>query len=287
MMMAFEVYDYHELVRLLEEHPEWRADLRRLLLTDELLALPEIVRELVEAQRRAEERLSRVEEHLAALAEAQRRTEEAQRRTEERLSRVEEHLAALAEAQRRTEEAQRHTEERLSELASIVEKLAVQGLSLVNAQQRTNDKLGYLIGRALEGEYRDKASAYFGRLLRRVRVVEFETLRDTLEAHLSAEEVADALLVDLIVSSRPRARPEASEVYLAVEVSAVVDQKDVKRAWRRARLLQQAGYLAIPMVAGERTTLEADDEARSSQVAVLQDGRVFLWEEALQAWLAQ
>jgi hypothetical protein len=41
--MAFSVEDFQDLIRLLQERPEWRADLRRLVLTDELLALPELV----------------------------------------------------------------------------------------------------------------------------------------------------------------------------------------------------------------------------------------------------
>ena len=44
-------------MRLLAEHPEWKTELRRLLLSEESLALPEIVRELAEVQRRTEERL--------------------------------------------------------------------------------------------------------------------------------------------------------------------------------------------------------------------------------------
>jgi hypothetical protein len=39
--MVFGVDDFHDLVRLLQERPEWRAELRRLVLTEELLALPE------------------------------------------------------------------------------------------------------------------------------------------------------------------------------------------------------------------------------------------------------
>ena len=66
--MAFNIEDFQDLIRLLQERPEWRADLRRLVLTDELLALPELVRELAEAQRRTEVR-------VGGLQEAQQRTE--------------------------------------------------------------------------------------------------------------------------------------------------------------------------------------------------------------------
>ena len=292
--MAFTIQEYLDLVRLLAEHPEWRSELRRLLLSEDLLALPEIVRELAEAQRRTEEQ-------VAALAEAQRRAEERLGRIEERLDRVEGHLdrveghlAALAEAQRRTEEqvaalaeAQRRTEERLERLQTTVAILAEQVRALVEAQQRTDITIGGLKGRILEMTYRDKAMAYFGPLLRRLRVVPLQTLEETLETRLSSEEFKDLLSLDLLVSGQPRYHPEMPEVWLAVEISAVVDQEDLNRARRRANLLRQAGYRAIPVVAGERTTLGAEDEARLHKVAVLQDGRVFLWEEALQAWAAQ
>lgn len=40
--MAFDVKEYLDMVRLLTEHPEWKAELRRLLLTQELLKLPDV-----------------------------------------------------------------------------------------------------------------------------------------------------------------------------------------------------------------------------------------------------
>ncbi len=39
--MPFTVDEFRDLIRLLEERPEWRAELRHLLLTDELLSMPE------------------------------------------------------------------------------------------------------------------------------------------------------------------------------------------------------------------------------------------------------
>ena len=46
--MPFTVDEFHDLIRLVESHPEWRAELRRLVLTDELLTLPEQVGVLTE-----------------------------------------------------------------------------------------------------------------------------------------------------------------------------------------------------------------------------------------------
>ena len=42
---------FQDLVRLLEQGPEWRTELRRLVLTEELLGLPALVGELAEVLR--------------------------------------------------------------------------------------------------------------------------------------------------------------------------------------------------------------------------------------------
>ncbi|MDW8351112.1 MAG: hypothetical protein RML99_04295, partial [Anaerolineae bacterium] len=75
--MAFTVSDFRDLIELLEQYPQWRQELRRLVLTDELLDLPRVVKELgeriaelVEAQKRAEARLDRVEDRLDRLDRA-------------------------------------------------------------------------------------------------------------------------------------------------------------------------------------------------------------------------
>jgi len=135
------------------------------LLTEELLSLPQIVRDLskaiealAEAQRRTEERVARLEEAVVALAEAQRRTEERVAQLEERTARLEEIVAALAEAQRRTEErvarleeavvalaeAQRRTEERVARLEEIVAALAESQRQLAEAQRQMEARIARL-----------------------------------------------------------------------------------------------------------------------------------------------
>jgi len=73
--MAFTAAEFHDLVRLVEAHPEWRAELRRLVLTDELLALPEQVGALTRAvtalagnQQRLEDQMSALTLQVTALA---------------------------------------------------------------------------------------------------------------------------------------------------------------------------------------------------------------------------
>ncbi len=83
--MAFTVTDFNDLTRLLAERPEWQAELRRLILTEDLLALPGIVRELAEAQRDLAEAQRRTEVQVQALTARVDDLAAAQRRTEERV----------------------------------------------------------------------------------------------------------------------------------------------------------------------------------------------------------
>jgi hypothetical protein len=53
--------EFRDLIRLIEAHPEWRADLRRLVLTDELLTLPQQVGALT----REVTTLATTQQHLA------------------------------------------------------------------------------------------------------------------------------------------------------------------------------------------------------------------------------
>jgi len=106
--MAFTVQSYHDLVQLLAEHPEWRAELQRLMLSDKLLALPENVRDPAEVQQYAERRLEALTARVGELEEAQRRTErrleeltEAQQWMELRLDTLTQWLDALLETQNR------------------------------------------------------------------------------------------------------------------------------------------------------------------------------------------
>ncbi len=312
--MSFAVQDYHDLVDLLEKRPQWRSDLRRLLLSDDLLALPAIVDKLAITVGELAEAQKRTEARIAELAEAQQHTEQQLAALTARVDaltvRVDaltahvdaltvrvDALAArleeLAEAQKRTEqrldslaarmeelaEAQRHTEQQLAALAAHVEALTVE-------QRKMQNKLARVDGRTLEIDFRQKAPAYFGRLMRRLKIVEVHMLEDQLAEQLSPEEYDDFLRLDLLLTGLLWQQPDRPQIWLAVEVSSVVDREDIVRARRRADLLRKAGYPTIPVAAGEEATLGAESEARFQKVALIQDGRTLLWDEALSASLA-
>ena len=304
--------DYWELSRLLEENPELRADLRRLVLTQDLLDLPGIVRELAEAQRRTEERVGdlaeaqrRTEERVGRLEEAITGLAEAQRRTEERVGRLEEAMGGLAEAQRRTEERVGRLEEAMVRLEDAQRRTEEQMTRLIQAQVRTDQTLahidqilartdqrltslenhvGTMRGQLLEWAYREKCPTYFGSILRRARPVNIQEFEDALEPTLSEQEVRDLYRADLLVRGVPRS-PGAQEVTLVLEISRVADRGDAERALRRAGILHARGMAAIPAIAGEAVTEGAENFAAEHHVLILQDGRQLYWQDALAHWV--
>ena len=325
--MAFDVQEYRAFIELLYKHPEWRAELRQLVLTEELLTLPQLVQELVEAHKRGEERMTRIEQSLVELVEAQKRNEqsiaelvEAQKRNderfaelievqkrheerlagvEERLTRLEQTVAELIEVQKRHEERLAAVEERLAKVEERLEgveerltRLENTVAELAEAQKRTElevqrltNRMGHIVGDLLEIKYRDKPFSYFGRIVRRARVVDLAEVEDWLGERLSEEQLIDLFQLDLVVRGQlrqPRGeRKEHPEVWLAVEVSSVVDGEDVQRAARRAEILRQAGLPVLAVAAGGNLTPEARELARTKGVALQADGQLELLEEAL------
>jgi len=279
--MGMTIQDLHDLIRLLQEHPDWRAELRRVLLTSELLELPELVREIVAIQRRHSELLeqhSREISELRALVvqliEAQRRTEqrveelvEAQRRTEQR---VEE----LAEAQRQTEvqiaASRAETDARFQELAEEIRRLS-----------RTVDRLAEW-QRGESG--RREGEQYEQHTLRRApnlfaggeggNAIEFSVrrrvsrwLQPYYQGQQMPEPLADPLLADIIWW-------KGDEVVVA-EVSQKVNGQDVRRAKLRANTLREVGVQAMPVVIGEEwATPESQALAQQEEVEWMVGGGV-------------
>jgi hypothetical protein len=237
--MAFTVADVRDLVRLLDEQPDWRAEVRRQLLTDELLAMPEQI-----AQQRRD--IQRIEEQIAR-----------QRRDIHRIE------GQLVEQRRATDRRFQQVEDQIAALTRTVDTL-------------TND-VGELKGDSLERRYREKAGAYFGRLLRRTHVLSDDELNKLLDdavaqGVLTEDECDEVIWADAIV--RGRRRGDRAQVVAVAEVSWGVGIKDVERASRRADLLARVGFTTLPVVGGKAVTREAAELARQKGVWQLFDGRL-------------
>ena len=265
--MSFTVREFRDLIRILEEHPEWREELRRQVLSEELLRLPE---ELAAFRAEARERMDRLEQALIALTA---RVEELTARVDALTARVDE----LAQAQRRTEERMDRLEQALITLTARVDALTARVDELAQVQKGMLIDLGHLKGRDKERQYREKAHAYFGRHLAHLRVLGGDALARMLEPEvergvISLEEYLGIMEADLV--ARGRWRGTGEEVYLLVEVSWGVGPSDVERALARASYLAKTGRRVVAGVAGEEALPQVEREAIEKGVVVATDGRV-------------
>lgn len=218
--MTFTVQDFQDLLRLLDEHPEWQAELRRRMLTDELLEVPALLRRMADAQARTDEQLVALTARVDAL------TARVDALTQ-RVDAIAEQLATLTA--------------RVDALTDRIDRLAVR----VEANT----------GELLEIRYERRAPAYFSPMARRVRVLDWSTIADLLDdavddGRISEAERQDAVLADLVAAGQRR--DGRADVYLVAEVSVDIGADDIRRAADRANILAKLGRPAIPVVAGER-----------------------------------
>ena len=247
--MAFTVQEFHDLVVLLTQHPEWRAELRRLVLTEELLALPPIVHDLAEGQQHTTQQVVQLAQQMAQLTQQMTQLTQQMTQLTQQMTQLTQQVAQLTEAQQRTER-------------QII---------------RLQDDVGELKGIILEERYRNRAFAYFSRLIRGTHALTGDELvallgRAVAEGRLSEDGMDEIARADVVVRGQRRESPD--EVYLVVEVSWGVGPGDVERAVRRAALLAQTGLQTMPVVAGERITDDAAELARAMRVWQVLDGRV-------------
>ena len=306
--MTVTTIKFHELVRALETHPRWRAELREVLFPQEFLDLPGAVKELAEAQRRTEEALVRLTERMergfaeaaAARAEAaadRQRIWQAIRETNERMEKgfaeaaadrqriweaMEKGFAEAAEDRRRIWEAM---EKGFAEAAEDRRRIW-QGVERLADQMYTMTKdVGSLKGTAKELWYPNRAASIFGLLLSRGHDVANRVADRLYEAQkqgiISHSERKDALAADLFWKGRRR--ENGDEVVLVVEVSWLVEKHDVERAERRAKILRRVGIRALPVAAGEVWGEGAKSHARLFGVVIFEDGQPdeASWQEAL------
>ncbi len=229
---------FEDVLRALREHPEWLEELRTIILTEELLALPT---------------------RFTALEERQQRTEQWQQRIDTWRGDVDTWRGDVdtwrgdVDTWRGDVDTWRQRVDR--------------------RLQRIEDRLGALEGEAVERRYRRNGSGYFGNIARKVRLLtvrERDDLLDGLEeqGQLTVEEATDIRLADGVFT----ARRDGQEVFLVLEASAAIDPGDVARAARRAELLSRSGTPAIAIVAGRAASEEVLAAASAAGVWVVTNG---------------
>ncbi len=246
-MSGHHIETIQDLIRILRDQPEWKEELRRLILTEELLALPAAFERFREDEfRPLAQRVDRIEGDVQVLKQD--------------VAELKQDVAILKQ-----------------DVAVLKQDVAVlkQDVKLLKQDvARLKTDVGDLKGDNFERKVRENAAAYLGRLISRARLVPHEQLADILEdafdeGRINETERDDAILIDLAVRGRLR-HDKNRDVLLATEVSVVVDRHDAERAARRAAILGRAhGIETIGVVVGQDRTEGALEAAEALDVVLI------------------
>ena len=248
-----EIYSVEDLVRVLRENPEWVETLRGILLTRELLELPERFAQYAE----------RTDARFAEMAAAITRLSESVD------ARFAEMAAAITRLSESVDARFEQVDARFEQVDARFEQIDARLDRLEVSQQRMEASLGVLLG----SHARDRAlgeSPFMVRRLgfRETRRLTNDDLFELVEAAdttlLPANEVDSFLRADLVVE----AQDNGETVYIAVEISYTVDSSDTDRAARNAEWLRMfTGRPAYAVAAGVQRHASANARLDTGEVA--------------------
>ena len=225
-MPATKIDTVEDLIRILDERPEWLEALRARLLTRELLELPQRLAEFIEA---TNQRFDSVERELLELPQ---RLAEFIEATNQRFDRVEERLDRV--------------EGRLDRVEGRLGKLT--------------DDVGNLKGAHAKSVAKEEADIIANSLgLRLTRVLSGQEVGELAQgaADIPKNELLSFRRADIVIETTDA---DGGLCYVAVEVSYTVNGRDTTRAVRNADMLTRfTGKPARAAVAG----LQIDDRVRS------------------------
>jgi hypothetical protein len=183
-MKEYPVLTFADILIALKSHPDWLEELRKIILTTELLELP----------RKFEELLKRVDK-------------------------IEKDVEILKQ-----------------DVAVLKQDVAV----LKKDMAYLKGEFGRFKGKDYERTIRERYYAYFGKILRSSKLVQFEEiipiLDDAEEKGLITEEQRDSVLnLDILVKGQIKSTQK--QVILGIEVSYSLHEDDIERAIERAQIL--------------------------------------------------
>lgn len=241
---VIKISTFEDIINVLKRRPKWREEMRQLILTEELMKLPSKVDKLSD----------RFENFVKEEFQPLRKKVDT---IEDDVTVLKQDVAVLKE----------DVEVLKEDVAVLKQDVAI----LKEDVKALKDDVASLKGTDLERTVRERAPAYFGKLIRRCRLISFEDLADRLEDALDArliteEEKNDAILIDVVVKGRLRTD---KEVLLSAEVSVKIDSMDVERAARRAEIIARAFNMeTIPAAFGKEKTEGARSKAEELNVVL-------------------
>ena len=207
-----------EIIEEMRINPALASELRAVLLSEELLSLPE--------------RMLAMERTLAELVEISKRHENT--------------LAELVEISKRHENTLARHENTLAELVEISKRHENTLAELVEISKRHDGRLGNISGNIYEERCRRYAVPVLSRIsggLRSIHLLDRAELADRLDDLIDAGKMdfdtrEDILLADIVATAKRRS--DGEELWIVAEASVTLGASDVRRAKRRAAALGTA-----------------------------------------------
>ena len=243
-----------DLIQILQDQPQWAAALRGVLLSRELLELPEEFAKFVQLTNANFElvntRLERLETGQARLETRMDGLEEGQARLETRMDGLEEGQARL---ETKLETRMDGMDGRMDNGFGTNYEIKVERNLMSHAGQHLNLRAVRILRGTTTGQ-----DAGFNQAI--------EGAVD--DGKISWQDHDELMLCDLIFTGRARGGGE--EVHVAAEASITAGDHDVERAQERARILRQViGQEAIPLVICANIDDQRAQMARERGVAVI------------------
>ena len=283
-------------LQALEEQPDFRASVRRHLLTQELLELPERFAEYSVA---TERRLTNLETMLASFMEStELRLQALEQGQDELKSDMSEVKAELVKVHTRLDSMDGRLDSmdgrfdsmdrrldrmdgRFDSMDRRLDRMDGRFDSMDRRLDRMDGRMDNGFGTNYEIKVANNFGSIAGRDLRLRRTTVLKAAMTRADGNLSnmiadaedrgaitEEQAVELFAVDLIASGR--SRDNGHDVYVAAEVSITVADQDIARAAERAEYLARAtGQAAVPAVVGENIAPEQEELARQRSVTVM------------------
>ncbi|MFZ8831052.1 MAG: hypothetical protein ACO2OY_02655 [Thermodesulfobacteriaceae bacterium] len=253
MQARYEIRTFEDLLNVLKAEPMWLEELRKLILTSDLLKLPQRFERFVQKDfKDLNDRVDRLEQEMKGLKDEVKELKQRVDKIDERLTKVESDVEVLKEDVRILKEDVRTLKEDVRTLKNDVADLK---------------------GSDFERKVRENAPAYLGKLIRKCKVLDKAIIAEQLDEALDAgriteEERDEALSVDLVAEGYLRVEPQ-KKVLVVAEVSVKADKVDVERAHKRSKIVEKAfGMPTIPAVIGKRYTAGAKNKPKELQICL-------------------
>ena len=265
--MVVEIRTSRDLLDLLDNNEEFRRAARRALLTDDLLELPDIVREMQQTQRLMIQRIDRMDLQIQEMRQTQRLMIQQIAQVAERMDRMEERQDRMEERQDRMEATIASLDKRVGDMDGRLRGWELERESMAKLLPRLAREYGVVRIKAVSADSRRSAV--------RVNYVWEARFDEAVGAALDERRITaedEGIISRTDIVARGRRGVDGPELWFAVQASVTIDDGDIERAAAGAEALRKVSDDdAEAVVYGRRIAQQQRVRAGELDVAVMLD----------------